>query len=185
MKTARLSKKATMRLVTAGAVLIGLTAPALASHFEWSATPPEGSEPVPVTAEGAHVTCPEPAEGQDAEAAKAACDAAVASVAAELTASEHPENHGKYVSFTAHCLKGMKGKGQMMKTVAQASEEEQMGLAVMLCSEFRLSDDSTETSKVKGSGDDVEVEESDSDAEGEEEKKSKSASKGKGRGKKK
>lgn len=180
-----LNKKTTMRLVTAGAVLLGLTAPALADHFDWSATPPAGTEAAPVTAEEAHVTCPEPVEGQDPEAAKAECDAAVAGVAAELTASEHPENHGKYVSFTARCLKGMKGKGQMVKTVAQASEEEQMELAVKVCSESRLSDDSTDTSEVKEPKDDAEVEASDSEAKSDSEKRAKPANKGKGKGKRK
>lgn len=178
------TKKTTMRLLTAGAVLLGLTAPALADHFDWSATPPEGTEAVPVTAEDAHVTCPT-VEGQDAEAAKTACDAAVAEVAAELTASDHPENHGKYVSFTAHCLKGMKGKGQMMRTIAQASEEDQMELAVKLCSEFRLSDDSAETTQKKGSEDGAELEGSEDDGEDDSEKAAKPKNKGKGKGKKK
>lgn len=182
MKVAALKKKTTMRLVTSGAVLLGLSAPALANHFDWNATPDEGTDPAPVTAEDAHVTCPEPAEGKDAAAAQAECDAAVAAVAQELTESEHPENHGKYVSFTAHCLKGMQGKGEMMKTIAQASEEEQMGLAVMICSEFRLSDDSAEAEAVKHSGDEAEVEDADNDdSDGEHGKSAKSSNKGRGR----
>lgn len=144
------------RLSLAGAILLALSAPAFAEHFDFDNPPTSGDLGVDCT------------NALD----EAACDEAVAGVMEDLEGYLHPENHGKYVSFLAHCLKGMKGKGEMMSQVAQASGNEAEELAVKLCAEYKLEqaaeDTDTESSvHGKGSGDDNETEDVDSeDSEG-------------------
>lgn len=134
----RFTSSKTGRLALAGAVLLALSAPALADHLQLEDLE-EGQE---VTAEDLHVECPDPEEGQTEEEALEACDAAVQETVQELVDYDHPENHGKYVSFLAHCVPGGTDKGTAMRQIAQASEEEQAELAVKLCSESKFSSSS-------------------------------------------
>lgn len=166
------ARKRIARTLTVGVVLFAFAAPALAEHFDWGAFA-DGTGTEELNAEAVHVTCPEPEEGEDPAAVQDECDGVVAEVAQELVESDHPENHGKYVSFVAHCLKGMKGKGQQMRLVAQAGEETQAETAVQLCAQFRLD----EMSETEDAGDEVTTEES-SD---EESKPGKGNGKGKGK----
>lgn len=185
LKSFRKNKRM-VRLMVVGMVLFALAAPALADHFDWNSF--LTSEPDPslaVTAADAHVECPEEEAEEGAtetvEATEGAtetvsdCDKAVQQAAADLQAYDHPENHGKYVSFLAHCLKGMKGKGQVMRQIAHADEDEQQELAVRLCAEWKIAqaqegEDAAESrgkkDKDKGDSDDEsEVEDPDSESE--------------------
>lgn len=195
MKTLRNNKKAA-RVAIVGMVLFALAAPALAEHYDWNSFLTGEPDPaVVLTAEDAHMDCP--AEAEDGGASETVtvedCDAAVKEAATDLQAYDHPENHGKYVSFVAHCLKGMKGKGHVMSQVAQADEDEQQEMAVRLCAEWKLeqaseeSEDSEATSKgkgKKGGADDTDAEVESSDDDGDEDgkpAKAKSRSRGRGR----
>ena len=174
MKTFRNNKKVA-RPAIVGMVLFALAAPALAEHYDWSSFLTGEPDPsVVVTAEDAHMDCP--VDEADADALTVEdCDAAVKAAATDLQAYDHPENHGKYVSFVAHCLKGMKGKGQVMRQIAQADEDEQQAMAVRLCAEWKLEQSSDESEdaeaasegKSKKDKDDAEVEDSDADDENE------------------
>lgn len=209
LKSFRKNKRM-LRLAVVGMVLFALAAPALAEHFDWNTFLTGEPDPtVAVTAADAHVECPEEEveEGNGATETVAEevatetvsdCDKAVQEAAADLQAYDHPENHGKYVSFVAHCLKGMKGKGQVMRQIAHADEDEQQELAVRLCAEWKLTqaaEDGDETrgkkdkEKDKGDSDDepeVEVEDADDSADAEvsseEAKPAKVKSRGRGRG---
>lgn len=169
------------RLCLAGAILLALSAPALAGHFDFENPP---------TAADLEVDCPSVGEEPTPEET-AACDAAVAGAMEDLEGYDHPENHGKYVSFLAHCLKGMKGKGEKMSEVAQSSGTEAEELAVKLCAEFKAeqaAEDSLSSlqgkgkGKGKGSGDDGEVESEDEENEDSENVKGHNNKGGKGRG---
>lgn len=129
----------TGRFALAGATIFALSAPALANHFDFDDL--SGPDAAP-TAEQTHVECPEPKEGQTPEEATAACDAAVAEVFAELQDYDHPENHGKYVSFVAHCLKDVEGgRGGIVRQIAREKGDDQAELAVKLCAEAQLAPD--------------------------------------------
>jgi hypothetical protein len=179
-----MSIKKAMRVISTVLVIGLFAAPALAEHFDWTDTT---SEP---TAEDAHVTCPEVEEGEDAEAAQEECDQAVADSFSELNEYDHPENHGKYVSFVAHCLKGAAKKGQLLKEVAQADEDSQIEAAVATCSDFALNGETNEDAKEAraearearkaGTSDDDSEEDSDLSEAGDAEDGEASSGKGKG-----
>jgi hypothetical protein len=61
---------------------------------------------------------------------------------------EHPENHGKYVSFLAHCLRDMNGKGRVVNQIARQNGGAQAELASRLCADGKLA--SAEVSKTSG-----------------------------------
>lgn len=166
----RETKKRLARLATAGVVVLGLAAPALADHFDWEAW--LAGDPRPdLTAEDIH--CPEGVEEEE-------CVEVFNEVANELADSEHPENHGKYVSFVAHCIPGGPGKGQKMRQIAQASEDDQMDMAVKLCAESKLEASESETEDVEA--EETEVEDESEEDEGHGKGKGKDKDKGKGKG---
>lgn len=168
------------RLALAGAATLALSAPAVAGHFDFSSfTAGEPLAEVPaVTAEDVHVECPEAAEDQTEEETTAACDAVVASVVGELMSSEHPENHGKYVSFVANCLEGSRGKGEAMRTIARVKGEGRTEMAVRLCAEGQL-----EQATAPSSDGDAEVEADDDSEEPEPAEAESALEDGPGRGK--
>ncbi|MGH2706526.1 MAG: hypothetical protein ACRDJ4_15995 [Actinomycetota bacterium] len=152
------------RPALAGSVIVALAAPAMASHFNF-VDPPEDLAAA-ATAESFGVACaPEGTTPTTEE--QGACDELVAGVATDLVDYEHPENHGKYVSFLAHCLKGMHGKGELMRQVAGDDGDSTADLAVKVCAEAKLeaerASDSTE-SEAHGKGrskDEVKAEDGD------------------------
>jgi hypothetical protein len=184
------------KLGVAGAIVLALSAPALAEHFDFDSLV-EGQQ---VTAADLHLegNCPEPEEGQTEEEAQAECDGAVQEAFVELESYEHPENHGKYVSYLTHCLQGMKGKGEFVSQMAQESGDGQAELAVELCAEWKilqLSADEEDLASLSGkfngkskkakSSEETEVEtevETEGDTEGSTEKGPKGNGKGKGKG---
>lgn len=118
------------KLGVSGAIVLALSAPALAEHFDFDSL----EEGQPVTAEQVHVDCGGLGEAE--------CEGAVQEAVEELENYDHPENHGKYVSYLTHCLKGMKGKGEFVSQMAQESADEsgdhQAELAVELCAEWKI-----------------------------------------------
>jgi hypothetical protein len=61
---------------------------------------------------------------------------------------EHPENHGKYVSSLAHCLRDMNGKGRVVNQIARENGGAQAELASRLCADGKLA--SAGVSKTSG-----------------------------------
>lgn len=128
------NRRRVARVVIVGTVVLAFAAPALAEHFDWGAFA-DGSGTEELNAEAVHVVCPEPGEGEDSQQT---CDGVVTEAAQELVDSDHPDNHGRYVSFIAHCLKGMERRGEKTRVVAQADEETQAEVAVQVCGQFRI-----------------------------------------------
>lgn len=172
----RFASTRTGKMLLAVGIVVAVSAPAMAEHFDWEewnaqeAGARDELDPV----EDLHFTCPEGVTEDE-------CKTAVNEVANELADSEHPENHGKYVSFVAHCLQGMKGKGSKMRTVAQADEDSQMETAVQVCSEWQLSPDNPANQELVSSDETESTE--DSTEVGADHGKGKGKGKGHGKGK--
>jgi hypothetical protein len=132
----RLMSSRAGKLGVAGVIVLALSAPALAEHFDFDSL----VEGQPVTAEQVHVECGALEEAE--------CNAIVQEAFEELENYDHPENHGKFVSYLTHCLKGMKGKGEVVSQMANETGDAQAELAVELCAVWKLEQASAEGDEV-------------------------------------